>query len=85
MELTFRDTTFDYLSETVSEPQYQELTGEVILPDTMPDVGAIEDCFGVVLVQTKTIESGTLTAAGGIRCGILYRAEGGSDLLRAEL
>ncbi len=85
MELTFRDTTFDYLSETVSEPQYQELTGEVILPDTMPDVGAIEDCFGVVLVQTKTIESGTLTAAGGIRCGILYRAEEGSDLLRAEL
>lgn len=85
MELSFRSISFDCLAQTVSEPQYQELTGETSLPESMPDIGQIMDCFGLVLIQSKTVENGTLTVTGGVRAGILYRADEDHPLERIDL
>ena len=72
MELTFREQTVSYLSETVYDPSLQELTAELIVPESLPEVGRIVDCCGTVLVQSRSADSGGLSVCGGVHANLLY-------------
>ena len=76
MELQFHKETIRCLRETVYDALYQEQTAEMTVPETLPEIGRIVDCFGTILVKTKTVENGAATAAGGIQAGVLYVPEG---------
>ncbi len=76
MELAFHKETIKYLSETRYDQIYQEQTAEMTVPETMPEIGRIVDCFGTVTVQSKEVETGCLRVTGGIRAGVLYVPEG---------
>ena len=80
MELTFREQTVEYLSETVFDPVSQELTAELIVPDTLPDVGRLADCSGMVLVQSRSAEAGGMTVTGGVRATVLYVPDSGEGV-----
>lgn len=85
MELTFQEQSIRYLAEKRYEDLRQEQTGEISIPETLPELGRVVDCFGTVLVQDRTVDSGSVTVTGGIQAGVLYVPAGEEGLERAEL
>ena len=75
MELVFHEETIRYLCEKRFDQLYQEQTAEMTLPENRPEVRRIVDCYGLVLVQNKNVESGMVTVSGGIQAGVLYVSE----------
>lgn len=82
MELAFHKETVKYLSESIYDQIYQEQTAEMTIPEAMPDIGRIVDCFGTVTVQSKEVETGCLRVTGGIQAGVLYLPEGEETSLK---
>ena len=81
MELTFHEQSIHYLEQTRYDNLCQEQTAEMTVPETMPEIARIVDCFGTVVVGSKTVESGSVTVSGGIQAGVLYVAEGSDNEL----
>ena len=81
MELTFHEQRVHYLAQTRYDNLYQEQTAEMTVPETMPEIARIVDCFGTVIVGNRTVESGSVSVSGGIQAGVLYVAEGSDDEL----
>ena len=78
MELQFNKTVFPCLQKVVSKQQTQELTQELRLPDTMPDIGRILGCWGQTIVRGKEWRTGGMTVNGGVMVWVLYAPEDGS-------
>ena len=72
MEILFETQTISYLAEKRYDDLRQEQTGEITVPETLPELGRVVDCFGTVLVQNRTVESGSVSVIGGIQVGVLY-------------
>ena len=53
MELTFASTTADYLRRTVHLTLTQELTQEMVIPDSMPDARQTLICNAQAELQNK--------------------------------
>lgn len=87
MEILFQTQTIRYLAEKRYDDLHQEQTGEIAVPETLPALGRVVDCFGTVLVRDRTVDSqgGTVTVTGGIQTGVLYVPEGEEGLERLEL
>ena len=79
MELQFNKTVCPCLQKVVSKPQSQELTQELRLPDTMPDIGRILGCWGQILIRGKEWRTGGMTVSGGVMVWVLYAPEDGSQ------
>lgn len=82
MELAIHKETLRYLRQTRYDQLCQEQTAELTVPETMPEIGRIVDCFGLVTVQSKTAENGAVTVNGGIQAGVLYVPQGEQDTLQ---
>ena len=85
MEILFQTQTIHYLAEKRCDGLRQEQTGEIAVPETLPELGRVVDCFGAVLTQSRTVESGSVTVSGGIQTGVLYVPAEGAGLERLEL
>ena len=87
MEILFQTQTIQYLAEKRYDDLHQEQTGEIAVPETLPALGRVMDCFGTVLVRDRTVDSagGSVTVTGGIQTGVLYVPEGEEGLERLEL
>lgn len=72
MELIFQEQTVRFLAETVYDGLCQEQTAEMTVPETMPEIARIVDCFGTVTVQNRVVENGSVSVTGGIQAGVLY-------------
>lgn len=83
MELAFHQQTIRYLSEIRYDQLSQELTAEMTVPETMPELGRIVDCFGTVTVRSKEVDSGCVRVSGGIQAGVLYVPEGEETALQS--
>ena len=79
MELQFNKTVCPCLQKVISKPQTQEMTQELRLPDTMPDIGRILGCWGQILVRGKEWRTGGMTVSGGVMAWVLYAPEDGSQ------
>ncbi len=87
MEILFQTQTIKYLAEKRFDDLHQEQTGEIAIPETLPALGKVVDCFGTVLVRDRTVDSsgGSVSVSGGIQAGVLYVPEGEEGLERLEL
>lgn len=72
MELTIKEQPLEYLQRKGPETVYQEQTAEISVPETLPDIDRIVDCYGTVIVQEKRCEDGVMQLSGGIQAGVLY-------------
>ena len=82
MEILFQTQTIQYLAEKRYDDLHQEQTGEINLPENLPALGRVVDCFGTVLVRDRSVDSagGSVTVSGGIQTG--PQTEG--QMLRTE-
>ena len=85
MEILFETQTIHYLAEKRYDDLHQEQTGEISVPESLPELGRVVDCFGTVLVRDRRVENGSLTVAGGIQTGVLYVPAGEEGLEKLEL
>ena len=46
MEILFQTQTIKYLAEKRVDDLRQEQTGEITIPESMPELGRVVDCFG---------------------------------------
>ena len=85
MDIHFHAQTITYLAEKRYDGLKQEQTGEITVPETLPELGRVVDCFGTVLVQSRTADNGSVTVTGGIQTGVLYLPAEGGQVERLEL
>ena len=85
MELLFHDEMIRYLAEKRFDQIYQEQTAEMTVPENRPEIRRIVDCFGLVLVQNKTVDPGMLSVSGTIQAGVLYVPDNEEGLERIDV
>ena len=87
MEILFQTQTIKYLAEKRFDDLRQEQTGEIAVPEALPELGRIVDCFGTVLVQSRAVENGSVSVSGGLALGVLYvpAGEEGLECLQLHL
>lgn len=85
MDILFHTQSISYLAEKRYDGLRQEQTGEITVPETLPELGRVVDCYGTVLVQNRTADNGSVTVSGGIQTGVLYVPAEGEGLERLEL
>ena len=85
MEIQFQTQTIPYLVRKQYDDLRQELTGELTIGQSLPPLGRVVDCFGLVLVQERTVDSGSVSVTGAIQAGGLYLPEGEEELQRLDL
>lgn len=78
MELQFRKESMPCICEVVSQCKHQELTQEVRLPDSMPDIGRVIGTWGQMLIRGKEWRQDNVGVSGGLMVWILYKPEDGS-------
>ena len=79
MELVFENQTIDFLRQIVSKTVTQEQTQELIVPDSYPDCARIVFTGANALVRGKECRDGSMTLTGGVRAGVLYIPEDGTQ------
>lgn len=85
MEILFHQQKISYLAEKRFDDLHQEQTGEINVPETLPELGRVVDCFGAVLVRERSVDNGSVSVSGSIQCGVLYVPAGEEGLERLEL
>ena len=60
MELVFQEKQLDYLGRVLDQTVTQELTAEVIVPDSCADADRVVDAFGTLLVRAASASSTSL-------------------------
>lgn len=78
MDTAFNQDRYSNFTEVWSGTANCDAGSEVVVPDTMPDIGAILDTEGVVLMRSKQMESGFVTVSVTINASVLYTPEDGS-------
>lgn len=62
-----------------------EETAESVVPDVLPDICEIVDADGIVLLRTKTAETGRVSLSGIVNTTVLYMPEDGSGICRLSI
>ena len=84
MELTIKEQPLHYLRKRRFDPIYQEQTAEITVPESLPDMDRIVDCWGTVILQEKRCEDGVAQLNGGIQAGVLYVPAGEGEVRTLE-
>lgn len=84
MELVFEERSIDYLRRMISKTAGQELEQELIVPDSYPDCGRIVFTGACAVMRGKECRDGSVTVTGGVRAGLLYVPEDGSEARALE-
>lgn len=79
MELQFKKTAISCLDPVLREVQNMELTQELRLTDSMPDIGHILCAWGQPILRGKEWRSDTVSFSGGMMVWVLYAPEDGSE------
>ena len=79
MQLQFNRSALPYLRQVMREGKYQEVTQEVRLTDSMPDIGNVLLSWGQVLVRGKEWRGTDMTVSGGVLAFVLYAPEDGGE------
>lgn len=76
MDLSFQTSTLSCLTCVLEQTLRQEETGEIVVPDSYPDISQILDSSATAVLRGKDCRTGSVTISGGIKGQILYFAEG---------
>ena len=75
MEIEFQKNQLSYLKCVLQEVRNQEETGEMIVPDSAPDIETIIFSYAEAVVRGKDCRNGCVVITGGIHGGIIYEPE----------
>lgn len=78
MELQFNKTTVSCLDPVLREVQNMELTQELRLGDSMPDVGHVLCAWGQPVLRSKEWRMDSVSFSAGLMVWVLYAPEDGS-------
>ncbi len=76
MDLLFQTNTLSCLTCVLEQTLRQEETGEIVVPDSYPDISTILDSAATAILRGKDCRAGSVTISGGMKGQILYLAEG---------
>ena len=79
MELQFEKRELHCLAQAVRAVKEQELTQEIRLTESMPDVGRVLAGWGQVILRGKEWQGSRMAASGGVQATILYAPEDGTE------
>ena len=79
MELQFEKQELTYLAQVLRTVKDQELTQEIRLGESMPDVGRVLAGWGQPILRSKEWQGGQVGASGGVMVWVLYEPEDGTD------
>ena len=79
MELQFEKRELSCLARAVRAVRDQELTQEIRLTESMPDVGRVLAGWGQVILRGKEWQGSHIAASGGVMAWVLYAPEDGSE------
>jgi hypothetical protein len=79
VEVIFKDEQLRCLNRRSCPLQEQEQTQEVKLPDSMPDIGSVLNCWGQVLLRSKEWHNDFVSISGGVMVWVLYKPEDGTE------
>lgn len=79
MELQFEKRELSCLAQAVRSVKDQELTQEIRLTESMPDVGRVLAGWGQVILRGKEWQGSRIGASGGIQATVLYAPEDGTE------
>jgi hypothetical protein len=85
METAFKKDIYEQLSLVWSGTASRELTGECVVPDTMPDVATVVDADGVLILRSKETETGTVCLTAAVNLWVLYQPEDGGVMRSLEM
>ena len=75
MELEFKESSFQRLDCVLHDVKYQEETGEMIVPDSEPDMEEVVASYADVMIRGKDCRNGCVIISGGIKGCVIYRPE----------
>ena len=79
MDTAFNKDRYRNFTEVWSGTASCDAGTEVVVPDTMPDIGTILDTEGVLLIRSKQTEAGTITLSATVNASVLYAPEEGGS------
>jgi hypothetical protein len=85
METALKKDVYDRLTCSWSGVVSRELTGECVVPDTMPDVDTIVDADGILTLRSKQTETGSISLSAAISAWVLYMPADGGGVRSLEL
>ncbi|MBO5891726.1 MAG: LysM peptidoglycan-binding domain-containing protein [Oscillospiraceae bacterium] len=84
MELQFDKSTCKSLHKVLSHVLDQELTQEIRLPESLPDIGRVLGSWGQVILRSKEWYGGSAGVSGGVMAWVLYAPEDGTAAKSVE-
>lgn len=85
MDTALKKDIYEQLSLAWSGTAGREVTSECVVPDTMPDVGAVVDAEGVLTLRSKETEAGAVQLAASLSVSVLYMPEAGGVMRSLEI
>lgn len=80
MELQFKKVPIPALDTPVLEEKHMELTQEIRLNDSMPDIGRVLTAWAQPILRSKEWAGDTLRVSGGLSVSCAYAPEDGSEI-----
>lgn len=80
MELQFKKVSIPALDTPVLEEKHMELTQEVRLSDSMPDIGRVLTAWAQPILRSKEWAGDELRVSGGLSVSCAYAPEDGSEI-----
>lgn len=84
MELQFKKSVCSCLDGVLREVRNSELTQEIHLPDSMPDIGRILSAWGQAILRSKEWRGDSIGVSAGMMVWVLYQPEDGGKPRRME-
>ena len=85
MELKFDQTAVNCYDEVFSQTLRKEETQDSVVPDTMPDIGAIVCCTGSILIRGKDVSDGRVRLEANVPARVVYTPEEGGGTYCLDL
>lgn len=79
MQLQFNKSVIRCLDTAAQQVKNTEVTQELRLPDSMPDIGRVLSSWGQVIMRSKQWQGDTIQLNGGVMMWILYAPEDGTE------
>lgn len=85
MDTSLKTNTIEFFSTVWRGTAVREVTEEVVVPDTMEDVGVILDAAAILTMQGKETLQDSVQLSASLAVSVLYAPENGSGLRGIDL
>lgn len=85
METALNQKTYEYMTPVWEGTVGRDTDGEFVVPDTMPDIGAIVSADGILTMRSKDTAAGYVQISATASISVVYMPEDGGALRSLEL